>query len=318
MNISIIIPNYNGEVILKKNLPKVLDAVRGYKGGTVEIIIADDPSTDRSGEVIADFIHHIKEKHIVGKTISNNDVQQRGFSKNVNRGVSLATGEILLLLNSDVSPHKDFLAPLLSHFRDPDVFSVACMDESIEDGTVVLRGRALGRWMRGFLMHRAGDVEGRTNTMWVSGGSGAFRKSMWDRLGGLNELFNPFYWEDIDLCYRAQKCGYSILFEKKSVVVHEHEEGTINKNFSPYNKIKVVYRNQFTFVWINITDTRFLLSHVFWLPYHLLKAIKDGDKALLWGFWHAFLRLPSILAYKGRMKKMFVKSDQEVMKGFDH
>lgn len=312
MNISIIIPNYNGEEILQKNLPKVLDSVKAYKKGIVEIIIPDDPSTDKSSEVIEKFISGIEEKHVVGKTCSNKDKSLSGFSKNVNRGVSLATGDILILLNSDVAPHKDFLAPLLKHFDDPKVFGVGCMDESIEDGQTVLRGRGIASWQRGFLMHSAGKLN-KTNTFWISCGSGAFRKSIWDTLGGLNELYNPFYWEDVDLSYRGVKAGYKILFEPESKVIHEHEEGAINKNYSNYNKIKIVFRNQFTFVWINITDKNLLLSHIFWLPYHTLKALLRRDKAYFWGFWHAILRLPQILSYKEKMKRLFVVSDKTII-----
>ena len=68
MNISIIIPNYNGEKLLRKNLPKVLEAVREHKG-KVEIIIPDDPSTDNSRKVIQKFFESIKDEHVVGKTI---------------------------------------------------------------------------------------------------------------------------------------------------------------------------------------------------------------------------------------------------------
>ena len=165
MNLSIIIPNYNGERLLKKNLPQVLIAAKEYKKGTIEIIIADDPSTDNSSKVIKEFIESIKEKDIIGKTIANKNKKESGFSKNIQRGVSLATGDILVLLNSDVCPHKDFLEPLLKHFIDPKVFAVGCMDESIEDSKIVLRGRGIGKWQKGFLMHSAGKLD-KTNT-WI-------------------------------------------------------------------------------------------------------------------------------------------------------
>ena len=110
---------------------------------------------------------------------------------------------LYILFNTDVYPDKDFLTPLLSHFKDEKVFAVGCMDKSIEGKDVVLRGRGIGVWKRGFLVHEKGEIE-KSDTLWVSGGSGAFRKSIWDKLGGLNELYNPFYWEDIDLSYRAQ------------------------------------------------------------------------------------------------------------------
>src|SRR5437762_10838005 len=278
MHISFVIPNYNGEEIMKKNLPEVLDAVKEYKKGNIEIIIPDDPSTDKSAEIIDNFIKSITQKHITGKTISNKDKEQAGFSKNVNRGVSLATGDILILLNTDVSHHKDFLEPLLVHFNDPGVFAVGCMDESIEDGKTVLRGRGVGKWKRGFMQHSPGSLDKNT-TLWASGGSSAFRKSIWDELGGLNELYNPYYWEDIDLSYRAQKAGYKILFEKKSIVVHEHGKGAIQTSQKPYKIRKVAYRNQFFFVWLNITDAKFLFFHFIWLPYHFLSAFQRKDKA---------------------------------------
>ena len=55
MKISVIIPNFNGENIIRKNLPKVLDAVRDLNE-EVEIIISDDCSTDSSVKFIQDFI----------------------------------------------------------------------------------------------------------------------------------------------------------------------------------------------------------------------------------------------------------------------
>lgn len=315
MKLSIIIPNYNGEELLKNNLPKVLSSVKDYTDD-IEIILTDDASTDNSVSVIKDFISSLNNQHIVGKLVKNTDPKQRGFSKNVNRGVKVATGEILLLLNSDVVPHKSFLTPLLKHFTDEKVFAVGCMDESIEDGKTVLRGRGIGRWERGFLLHGAGSLD-KTNTLWVSGGSGAFQKSIWDTLGGLNELYNPFYWEDIDLSYRAQKAGYKVLFEKESVVIHEHSKGAIKTQYKPYHVQKTVYRNQFTFVWSNITDTALMHDHLLWLPRHLFNALRSGDTALLAGFFEALLRLPKVIAYKRKMKKLFRVSDRSILQQFE-
>ena len=297
---------------MQKNLPHVLAAVEGYTKGTVEIIVANDPSTDKSQEVIADFITSIKSPHVVGKTINNTKKDESGFSKNVNRGVSLATGDILILFNSDVRPHKDFLAPLLAHFADEKVFAVGCMDESIEEGKTVPRGRAIGWWQRGFLQHKAADIK-EGNSLWASGGSSAFRKSIWDKIGGLDNLFNPFYWEDIDLSYRAWKSGYKVLFEPKSIVVHEHEEGTIKTKFKSDFVQKIAYRNQYFFVWKNITDNSLLLSHILWLPYHLLKALMRRDMIFIQGFLLALMQFSSVNDARYRAKRFFVKTDRTVL-----
>jgi len=313
MNLSIVIPNYTGEKLLKANLPKVLDAFSTYKKGFVEIIIADDPSSDSSGQVIKAFIESIKDKHIIGKTIANKNKRESGFSKNVNRGVSLAKGDILILLNSDVAPHKDFLEPLLSHFDDQQTFGVGCMDESIEGSKIVLRGRGIARWEKGLLMHAKGSVE-KESTLWVSGGSSAFRKSIWDKLKGLDPIYNPFYWEDIDLSYRALKSGYNTYFEKKSIVIHEHDKGTIKSKFKPMHVRKVAYRNQFIFIWKNITDLPLILSHFFWLPYHFVNAARRRDIAFFVGFFSALLQLSQIAIARQQSRKLFVLSDKKVIK----
>lgn len=315
MDVSIIIPNYNGEKILPKNLPHVVAAVKQYKKGKVEIIIPNDPSTDKSKEIIASFIESLKGTAIIGKTIDNAKKEESGFSKNVNRGVALATGDILLLLNSDVRPHHDFLEPLIAHFDNEKVFAVGCMDESIEEGKTVLRGRGISYWHRGFLFHKAGSLE-KSNTFWVSGGSGAFRKRMWDKLGGLDVLFNPFYWEDIDLSYRALKSGYQLIFEPKSKVVHEHEEGAIKTKFRPKHIQTIVYRNQFFFVWKNITDGPLLFSHCIWLPYHLITACIGKDWPFLKGFFKALAQLNRVQDSRYRAKKYFIRKDKEILKEF--
>jgi GT2 family glycosyltransferase len=309
MDISIVIPNYNGEHLLKENLPKVYKQVSNYKLGKVEIIVVDDGSKDGSVNFLDEFSKTYQNvKFLVNK-------KNLGFAPTVNKGVQVATGEIIILLNTDVYPEDDFLEPLLKHFTDEKVFAVGCLDRSIEDNGIVLRGRGLGEWKRGFLMHRRGEVD-KTNTFWASGGSSAFRKSIWDKLGGLNELYTPFYYEDIDLSYRALKSGYKVLFEPKSIVVHEHEKGIIKSKYSKFKIKTIAYRNQFIFVWENITDASFWITHIAWLPYHFSKALVDFDLAFLLGLFEALILLPKIIKSSLSYKKLFVKKDEEVFKDY--
>ncbi|MEX2007765.1 MAG: glycosyltransferase family 2 protein [Candidatus Levyibacteriota bacterium] len=311
MNISVVIPNYNGENLLKKNLPKIIEELQNYKDGDVEVIVVDDASTDSSESVISNFIHSASSGQISSfKFIKNK--RNLGFSSTVNKGASIARGDILLLLNTDVYSEKGLLTPLLKHFKDEDVFAVGCMDKSIEGNRVVLRGRGLGSWQRGLLIHRRGDV-GKKNTLWVSGGSGAFRRSIWEKLGGLNELYDPFYWEDIDLSYRAQKSGYKVLFEPESIVFHEHSRGAIKKTYTPFKVKTIAYRNQFIFVWSNATDIDIRLEHLIFLPYHIAKALLRLDMAFFIGLFSAFILLPKVIEFNSRSKKMFVKKDREVV-----
>jgi GT2 family glycosyltransferase len=315
MNISIIIPNYNGAQIMQKNLPKVFEAIKTYKHGKIELIICDDPSTDNSLEVIRHFITSIKDSHITAKLIENKNRKEAGFSSNVNRGCAAADqkSDLFILLNTDVVPHNGFIDDLNGYFDDEKVFGVGFMDESVEGNEIHYRGRGIGKWKRGFFVHGAGDIE-NNHTLWISGGSGAFRSSLWNKFHGLDVLYNPFYWEDIDLSYRALKSGYKILFAKQIVVRHEHDQGTIRTKFTAKKIKEIAYRNQFIFIWKNITQKRFLISHFFWLPYHILNAIKSKDWALLRGLYAALMRLTDIRNSGETAKKYFVRSDKAILK----
>jgi GT2 family glycosyltransferase len=156
----------------------------------------------------------------------------------------------------------------------------------------------------------------KTNTLWVSGGSGAFRKSIWEKLGGLNELYAPFYWEDIDLSYRAIKSGYEVLFESKSVVVHEHEQGAIRNKYSEFKIKTTAYKNQFIFVWENITDFPLRVSHIAWLPYHFAKALVASDWAFYLGFLEALILLPKIIKSSLSYQKLFIRKDKQILASY--
>lgn len=310
MKISIIIPNYNGKNLLEKNLPDVEKAIDFFvkeKGNEAELIIVDDKSTDDS----LNFLNTLKYKNFKFFVLEN--PSNNGFSSTVNRGVIKASGEIVILLNSDVRPSNNFIVPLIDNFSDPLVFAVGCVDKNIENGKTVLRGRGIGKWEKGFLIHKRGELD-KNNTLWVSGGSSAFKKEIWDKLGGMDKIYNPFYWEDIDLSYRALKSGYKILIEPKSIVIHEHEKGAIKNKFSPSEVKTIAYRNQFIFAWKLGTDFNIKLSQFIWFPYHIIIGFKNKDWSFFKGFFSSLILFPKIVQSSFEARNLFTKKDIQVIK----
>jgi GT2 family glycosyltransferase len=250
MKFSIIVPNWNGEKLLLKNLPAVL------KSGAEEVIVVDNGSADGS----VAFLKKFQSQHPELKTIFNGS--NLGFVKAVNQGVKSAQGEIVVLLNNDVEPEPDFLKPLVKAFQNEDVFAVSLHEPQAS--------WAKGQWISGFIEHQLGEKAKITHlSFWASGGSGAFRKSIWLKLNGLDEIFTPFYWEDMDLSYRAWKRGYQILWEPQSIVHHQHES-TIGSRFSPSYINFISQRNQLLFIWKNITSFKMLFEHKMFLFKRLL------------------------------------------------
>ncbi len=305
MKIDVVIPNYNGTNLIKKNLKKVLEIFPK----DVNAIIVDDASDSGQVKELKKFINDLKSNRV--KVLY--EEKNMGFSSTANKGAFSSNADFIFFLNSDAIPESNFLQVLIKSFdKDKNLFGVGCLDKSVEKEGVVLRGRGLGSWKRGFLIHSKGEVDS-SDTFWISGGSSIMRKEIFDKIGGFDTLFNPFYWEDIDLSYRAQKAGYRIGFEKEAAVIHYHEEGAIKKHFSSSEVKKIAYRNQFIFIWKNVTDPDLLLSHIGWLPYHFLKALLRLDLEFFSGFIIALLTLPAIIDKRQKQRKLFVKTDKEII-----
>ena len=270
--VSIIIPNYNGEKIILQTLPFIVGASEAYAGMS-EIIMVDDASTDNS-------VNIIKEKFPKVNVMPHD--RNKGFSEAVHTGVRSSNYPIILLLNSDVQPHSDFILPLVLRFERKDTFSVSPLIID-QKGNARRVSWVLGMIKRGDIRNRNWELSdaielvncGRTlKSLYASGGSIAFRKAMFWELDGFLPLYNPFYGEDRDLGTRAWKRGWETFFEPRSVVVHDHT-GTIRR-FFPDKQVKIIRkRNRFFYLWLHLSTTKLILLHFPWilarLPIRLLK-----------------------------------------------
>lgn len=243
--ITLIITNYNGLSILEKSLPVFKKAYENKVNKISEIILVDDASTDGSLQFVRE---HYQEIKIIKHKIN------RGYSSTVNTGVRMAKGNLVAILNNDVHPSIDFLQKAFSHFSDDKVFGVSLHEKGY--------GGARGFFRNGFIEHSSKkETNVSESTFWVSGGSGIWRRNVWVKLGGFDEkLLNPFYWEDIDLCYRAQKRGYVLIWEPNSLVNHSHES-TIGK-LNSFWVSTIKERNQLIVVWKNITSKALFNKHL--------------------------------------------------------
>jgi GT2 family glycosyltransferase len=213
--ISVIIPNYNGKELLAKNLPTVVKNCPDC-----ETILVDDNSTD-------DSVKFVKKNFKSVKIIENK--KNKGFALSVNSGVLASKAQFIILLNSDVVPQKAFLKHAVAVIeKKNDLFAVGFADYSHENGGVATRGRGGAMFTRGLFNHFAANPK-YGETLWVSGGSGIFDRRKFLELSGFDSIYSPFYWEDIDLSYRAWKKGFRSIFQPKSKVDHYHEEGAIKK-----------------------------------------------------------------------------------------
>jgi GT2 family glycosyltransferase len=130
------------------------------------------------------------------------------------------------------------------------------------------------------------------------------------KLGGMDEkLFTPYYWEDLDLSYRAMKRGFRLLWEPKAVVNHNHES-TISK-LSKRKVLRIQERNELLFIWKNITSVNLFRKHMA----GLLRRIFKGPGYLLIIIL-AICKLQIVLKERKREKKESKVSDEAIFAGF--
>jgi len=296
--ISVVIPTYKNKeetiINLKHNLPF-------FKG--CEIVVINDNPQERLRPDF-DLFPQIK--------LIENDINL-GFAGAVHKAIQQTKGDFILLLNNDVLLNDNsFLNATNMLQKDENLFAVSFAQKE-KDSTIV--GKNILYWEKGFFQHKkAYDVKTGING-WAEGGSCIVNKKLYEKIGGFDPLYSPFYWEDIDLSYRAWKAGYKIIFDPRIQVIHHHES-TIGKLFEK-NQIQIIaYRNQFIFIWKNIQDTSLLINHFAYLPFFLISQIIKGHFSIVQGLISALFLLPSIIKKRHIIFKNNTFSDISILNKF--
>jgi GT2 family glycosyltransferase len=205
-----------------------------------EIIVVDNASTDGSADFITKNFPEVKL--IVSK-------KNLGFAAGNNLGIKAATGDIVMLLNSDTQIIGDCLDICLKYLKKRDrigvlspkvVLSDKRLDPACHRGfPTVWNSFCYFVGLEKLFPHQkifAGYhqlYKDFDKPHWVDAVSGAamfIRRQVIDEIGLLDEQFF-MYAEDLDFCFRAKKAGWQIYFLPKAQVVHfKGSSGTRHKD----------------------------------------------------------------------------------------
>ncbi len=242
-SISVVIPNYNGKHLLEANLPSVIEALK-FAQVNYEVIVIDDASFD-------DSVAFIQNDYPTVKLLINQS--NMGFSPTINKGIFTAQFDLILALNSDVQLSVDYFMEQLKYFDDKDTFGVmgkivdmpGLEGAKIQDGAKYPKVSFKGIKTTYNYIPIDESAEMWLPSFFLSGANALMnREKLW-QLGGFDELYAPYYYEDADLGIRAWRVGWKCYFEPKSICMHA-VSSTIGKLKSQKVKV-IVERNRIMF-----------------------------------------------------------------------
>jgi GT2 family glycosyltransferase len=302
MPVSIVILNCDGLEFLKKCVPSVERAVQRY-GDNCEIIVVDNSSQDASLDYLSSNFAQVR---VIGLP------ENLGFTKAMNIGFRQARYPIVIGLNNDVFVDEDFISPMVSHFsEDGNIFAVAAK-MFLWDKKTLNFGRAVGSFKFGIFRRKFVDSSSPLYALYACGGGFAVDRVKFLELGGFDEDM-IFYWEDVDLCYRAWKRGWTTVYEPKSIIYHK-QHGTNIKKYGESGIKKMSGEDYFLFVLKNIHDKRFFYKHLFFMPVLILISILIGKPHFAKGLFSSLRRWPAF-SKKRKIERSYSKiCDREVFR----
>lgn len=302
LEVAVVILNWNGEALLERYLPSVLEF-----SADATIYLADNASTDGS---VAYVRKHFPQLKIIENSTNG------GFAKGYNEALKHVDADVYCLLNSDVEVTPGWLTPVLETFRErpdaaiiqpkildllkPDQFEYAGAGGGFLDqlGYPFCRGRIFQS-----LEKDHGQYDDITEIFWATGACMFIRKGVFDDLGGFDEDYFA-HQEEVDLCWRAHNKGYKVYYVGTSRVFHLG--GSTLSNMNP-KKTYLNFRNSLFSITKNLPRKKALIII-------MARLLLDGIAALRFILQgkgrHCLAVLRAHLSYYRQFRNMYRKREK--------
>ena len=222
MMVSVVVLAHNKAAYTRACLASVLET----EPREMELIVVNNGSTDETPAVLKEIAHDAGAKGVGFRVMSHD--RNVGCSTARNRAVAEAVGEEVVFLDNDTSvPDPAWLVKLrrvLTAEGDVAIVgpklcypfeskNIQCAGVAVSPtGRVQFRGR--GRPADDPEFNKLEDVQALISACFM------FRRSLYDEIGGLDEIYNPIQYEDLDFCYRARSRGFRVVYTPDPVVYH--------------------------------------------------------------------------------------------------
>ena len=234
-SVSIVIPSRNARALITQVMSGLLEKT-DYP--SMEIIIVDNGSDDP--EVLA-----LYERWRGGARPFRAEIRPEpfNFSRAVNRGCALATGDVILLLNNDIEiQDPGWLKEMVSCLAFPQTGIVGAKllypDRTLQHaGVIAGLGGLAGHWFIGEKRDFPGPMGRlfvRQSLSVVTGACFLISRECWEAVGPFDEEKFAIAYNDVDFCLRAVEKGFRVVWTPFAEMIH-HESASRGSDETPQN-----------------------------------------------------------------------------------
>ena len=296
--IAIVILNWNGAKLLQQFLPSVIEF---SKGDAIELIVADNGSTDESLSMLRTYFPKVKVLDLK---------QNFGFARGYNEALKQIEADYFVILNSDVEVTPGWLdAPI--RLMENDLFIAAVQPKILSylQKTHFEYAGAAGGYIdrfgypfcRGRIFNEVeedrGQYDDSIDIFWATGACMFVRARHFHEAGG----FDADFWahmEEIDLCWRLKNRGYRVVYTPESTVYHVGG-GTLS--YDNPQKLFLNFRNNLWLLYKNLPSGQLFYILFMRMVLDGVAAVKllaefnmNGIRSVIKAHFYFYISLPAL------------------------
>lgn len=217
--IGVVVLSYNKRV----DLLLALDSVSRSDYPNLVIVVVDNASKDGSADAVA-------ARHPQVTLVRNavNLGAAGGRNLGWQRLRRIASCDFVVFLDDDAEVTSSYFSRIADSFAaHPEAGIVAGKAlTGVNSGVIMSAGIAVNLYTGnvgdiGVGERDVGQYEKPRDVQACGGFALAVRAGVFEQLGGIDERFNPYGWEEVDFCLRASEAGYKIRYEPRAVLCHK-------------------------------------------------------------------------------------------------
>lgn len=231
--VDLIVPFWNSYDYIYGCLDKVEAAMGDIP---YRIIVSDDGN--ELGEKRTDLVEYV---HEMGGKVARNP-KNSGYPVAVNFGAMRGRSPLIFVLTADVECEEGAGEAIVKAMDDPKIGLVGMKLLFPKDSTDP--GRPAGKVqhvgihtdIRGNMVHTYvgwnndnPKVDQVRDVFAVTGAAFMTRRKLWDRVGGLDEIYGLGTFEDVAYAMKVRELGYNIIVETDAVA-HHHVGGSVEES----------------------------------------------------------------------------------------